>query len=279
MADALDVFSLGPEFDLDELKSAYRSVALRVHPDRGGSGDLFMTVNECFRVLCLEHNSRSGGGLHDQLKRDFDADVRTYDATGRKDVEFDITRFNEVFDSTRVDDETKDSGYGKWLGSGEGMGSGHVRPKLNPNSGADAFNTAFEKSVPLPEASETAIIVRPLDASGGSSLWLTELGGGRVDDYSMDSAFDCRIAHSTQRLAPASSRPPPVSSAATPERIAASRAEDLAKGLTEREAEVLAREERRQAMLESARREREMQKHARMADAHARANRMFLGYR
>lgn len=277
--DALDVFSLAADFDMDALKRSYKAVALRVHPDRGGNAELFRTVNECFRVLCLEHNSRSGGAMHDQLKRDFDADIRTYDSTGRRDAEFNIEQFNSVFQRTRIDDGVRDAGYGDWLQSDSGLPSAKKQPKLNPNAGADAFNRAFEQSVPPPKDAQTAIVVRPADAACGSSLWLTELGVDSVEDYTSGGAFDCRIAHSTQRLADPSARGMSGHRAMTPEQIEAQRSADLGRGLSFRESEALRREDEREARLDAARREREMSKHGRFAAAHAEANRMFLGYR
>ena len=276
--DALEVFSLPDDFDLEALKRSYRTVALRVHPDRGGTADLFRTVNECFRVLCLEHNSRSGGAMHDQLKRDFDADVRNYDAAARRDVQFNIQHFNSVFEQTRVTDGIRDTGYGGWLQSDQDLPSSRSQPRINPNAGADAFNRAFEQSVPAPKNEETAIVVRPADVTCGSSLWLTELGVDAVEDYSQAGAFDCRLAHSTQRLAdPRSVHLSDDHRAMTPAQIEAQRSADLGRGLSLHESDVLRREDERAARLDAVRREREMQKHRRFSDAHAQANRMFLG--
>eukprot|EP00873_Tetraselmis_striata_P043961 jgi/Tetstr1/464225/TSEL_009030.t1 len=276
--DALDVFSLDPDFDLDSLKRSYRTVALRVHPDRGGNGELFQTVNECFQVLCLEHNARSGGAPHDQLKRDFDADIRNYDATTRRDVKFNIQQFNSVFEQTRVEDGIRDTGYGGWLQSDEDLPSSRAKPRISPGAGVDAFNRAFEESVPAPKNEETAIVVRPVDVACGSSLWLTDLGEDSVEDYSQAGAFDCRLAHSTQRLAdPRSVHLSGDCRRMTPEQIEAQRSADMSRGLSLHETDVLRREEERAARLDRVRREREMEKHRRFSDAHARANRMFLG--
>jgi curved DNA-binding protein CbpA len=278
VAEALEVFSLPADFDLDSLKKAYRTVALRVHPDRGGNASLFRTVKECFAVLCMEHNSRSGGALHDQLKLDFEADVRNYDSVGRRDVEFDINRFNSVFENTRTKDGILDSGYGDWFQSGQDLPSSKSYPKINPKSGSEAFNKAFEDNVPAPKNTETALVVRPVDITCGSTLWLTELGVDSVDDYSNGAAFDCRIAHTTQRLA--DNREPTHRHdhrAQTPEQIQAQRTADLARGLTHLEYELLRRDEEKNARLDAARRDIEMQKHKRFSEAHAQANRMLLG--
>lgn len=268
--DALDVFALEKSFALDDLKQAYRTTALRVHPDKGGSEELFQTVNECFRVLTLEHKNRSGGSLHDQLKRDFDADVGSYNAPVLNKDKFDVERFNSVFETTQVADPAKDGGYGAWLESDQDLKRNKL--KMNPKTGTEAFNRAFDQSVPF-EAQANAIIVRPVDVTCGSSLWLTELGVDTVDDYTSSLGFDCRIAHSTQRLAdPAQADYQRDHRAMTPAQIQSQRASDLSRGLSIDEADTLKRDEEKQLRLDGLRREREMLKHGRFAQAHAAAN-------
>lgn len=277
--DALDVFALDAGFGLDDLKLAYRTTALRVHPDKGGSQELFQTVNECFRILTMEHRDRKGGSLHDQLKRDFEADVGNYGNDGSSILDkdkFDVARFNQVFETTQVDDPAKDGGYGSWLESDQDL-KRPAKHKINPKAGADAFNRAFEQSVPF-EAQQRAIVVRPVDLTCGSSLWLTELGVDTVEDYTTSLGFDCRLAHTTQRLAdPSISEFSSNHRAMTPAQIESQRASDLSRGLSMDEAQLLKREEEKQAMLDNLRREREMQKHGRFARAHAAANMALLG--
>ena len=277
--DALDVFALDAGFVLDDLKLAYRTTALRVHPDKGGSEELFQTVNECFRILTMEHKNRTGGSLHDQLKRDFEADVGNYAGHGSSILskdKFDVARFNQVFETTQVEDPVKDGGYGSWLESDQDL-KRSAKPKINPKAGTEAFNRAFEQSVPF-EAQQRAIVVRPVDLTCGSSLWLSELGVDAVEDYTTSLAFDCRLAHTTQRLAdPSISEFSSNHRAMTPAQIESQRASDLSRGLSMDEAELLKREDEKQARLDSLRREREMQKHGRFANAHAAANRALLG--
>nr|WRJ69893.1 DnaJ domain-containing protein [Oceanusvirus sp.] len=276
VSDALDIFSLPPDFSINDLKAKYRSIALRVHPDRGGTAQLFRTVNECFELLCLEHRSRAGGATHDQLRRDFDADVSRMDATSRRKVDndnFDIVRFNSVFEETRVADEIHDTGYGDWIRSDDSIEKKSV--KLNPKCSGDAFNRAFDKAVPVAKENKS-IIVRPVDLMCGSTLALTEIGAQSVDDYSMGGGFDCRLAHSSGRIA----NPDPClfdsSRVLTPDQVEARRTSDLERGLSLAEERELERENERQRMLDDARRGVEMTKYMKRAEAHSKANRMFL---
>ena len=273
--DAVQVFGLSPDFSLTDLKNRYRDVARRVHPDKGGSPELFNTVNECYKVLCLEHRARTGFARHDQLKMEFDADVSRYDSAGRRVAEnFSIAQFNEVFEKTKVADEVYGSGYGDWLTSEEDFVSESKAPKLNPKCGTDAFNRAFERAAPPPKE-ERSLIVRPLDANCGSSLALTELGGESTSDFSFDGGYDCRLAHSSRRLA-GNARARPSYSSTTPGRIEAEREADMARGLSDAELAALASQQDKEKQIDEARRQVEMTRHYRRAEAHASANRMFL---
>ncbi len=42
---------LADNYTLKELKSAYRKLALKIHPDQGGRADLFMTLQQAFAKL------------------------------------------------------------------------------------------------------------------------------------------------------------------------------------------------------------------------------------
>ncbi|AUF82680.1 DnaJ domain-containing protein [Tetraselmis virus 1] len=278
VADALDVFSLTPDFSLSDLKTKYKNIALKVHPDRGGTAELFKTVNECFEVLALEHRSRTGSTQHDQLKRDFESDVSRFDASTRRhydENQFDINRFNSVFEDTKIFDEVQDQGYGNWFESDEDYIPESKAPKLDPKCDMSAFNRAFEKSVPVANT-EQSIIVKPVDNMCGSSLTFTEIGGASVDDYTFSGGYDCRIAHSTHRLANPNAFQQRFASVTSPEQIAAERSVDINKGLSSAEQQALASHERKMQRIEEARRDVEMSRHSVRADAHARANRMFL---
>jgi hypothetical protein len=146
---ALAVFSLAEPFTEKDLSVAYRKVALRCHPDKGGRQDLFETVCECYKTL---HSHARAVGMWD------DPDVnRTYgsmlDLRGRDDGI--NTRRSEREDSERVRLRTEEDynargigiggggGIGSGGGSGSGIGSGScgVRPPLPAASGS-AFNVA-----------------------------------------------------------------------------------------------------------------------------------------
>lgn len=276
--DALAVFSLEPGFSLQELKKRFREIALTVHPDRGGAQNLFETVKECFEMLRLEHRARAGGAPHDQLKRDFEADVSDLNSRNRRSAdEFCLARFNAVFQDTRVPDRINDTGYGDWLQSAARVAA-RSKPKLDPKCSKEAFNRAFEKNVPVADESKS-IVVRPIDASCGSTLALTEIGARGVDDYSTEFAYDCRLAHAERRTAVAPDNRAFHDPIASPEQAAALREKDLERGLSFAETLELELQREKEAKIDGARRAVELRRHARRAQAHARANRILLADR
>jgi curved DNA-binding protein CbpA len=49
--DHYDLLGLSPEASSDEIRAAYRKLASKVHPDKGGTEALFCAVEEAYRVL------------------------------------------------------------------------------------------------------------------------------------------------------------------------------------------------------------------------------------
>ncbi|MGR5347154.1 hypothetical protein [Vibrio mediterranei] len=67
ISKARTLLSLNDKFTFDELKAAYRTAALRSHPDRGGDTKMMQSINESF-VLLSKHCVASHDGLSDYHK-------------------------------------------------------------------------------------------------------------------------------------------------------------------------------------------------------------------
>jgi len=71
--NALDILGLGPNYNLQELKSAYKRLAIQHHPDRpSGNKDKFQLITKCYMSLLeklksIETSSRG----HNDLKANF----------------------------------------------------------------------------------------------------------------------------------------------------------------------------------------------------------------
>ena len=63
-----EVLGVSKNFTFEELKDAYRRVVKFVHPDKGGSEQLFNIATECFRTLARELKMREEK-THDELRK------------------------------------------------------------------------------------------------------------------------------------------------------------------------------------------------------------------
>jgi curved DNA-binding protein CbpA len=65
MADLYEVLGVTRDATLDQIKTAYRRLALRHHPDKGGDAELFKKVSNAYQILSnpelRERYDHSGG--------------------------------------------------------------------------------------------------------------------------------------------------------------------------------------------------------------------------
>lgn len=219
---ALAVFGLGEKYGREELSGAYRRVALRCHPDKGGRQDLFDTVRDCYEAL-RDHALASGywdaadvGAAYESA-----AAARTAQASGgfrgegwraggsarpASGAAFNVAEFNRLYEETRGKNLERDAGYSDWLSRAAAEFAEPTEPSISPGAGAEAFNRAFERLTPALTSETGAVILRPQYASAGGLAGALYDDDEEVGDYTTDvggglCGSDCRIAHGEQRLA------------------------------------------------------------------------------
>ena len=62
LAEALDVLELSPKYSQAEVKAAYRRLALKHHPDRGGSLQKMVQVNLAYEAVTQPSKRTAGKG-------------------------------------------------------------------------------------------------------------------------------------------------------------------------------------------------------------------------
>ncbi len=152
---SLEVLGLEEEVALTEesLKAAYKSAALRAHPDKkGGSEEQFEAVTRAYAYL-TEILRRIHGGRTKESKVEAPntlQESRKEEAKAWQHVEpvrlnpkkLDMDAFNKMFEATRPPDPD-DDGYGDWLTSKQEE-SGPIT-KFGGKFNRDVFNKMFEE--------------------------------------------------------------------------------------------------------------------------------------
>lgn len=147
--DPYRVLGLSQNFTWDELKAAYRRISIQVHPDKGGSAELFSAVTDCFRNLAMELKAREANVNHHERRRQaqeyFEREAeeverfkqttlppptKTNDEKTNKaneaneareadDDDYNLSetsdfqaKFNRIFEKNKIDDEGHSFGYG-----------------------------------------------------------------------------------------------------------------------------------------------------------------------
>jgi curved DNA-binding protein CbpA len=204
--DPYEVLGVEKNFKWDDLTKNYKRLAKLVHPDKGGSEEVFNAVTECFRKLAREFKAREEK-THDELRngaRSYAADMqsRSADVRGTVNVGADADdaagfreKFNTAFEKNRLED---DDGTGHGIGYGAKMAAstGKVRedfsiPRVMKKYDTNTFNKVFE-TVTLADTREVIKYREPDALPVSKSLQYTELGKASTGDFSSTTEGEAR---------------------------------------------------------------------------------------
>ena len=184
----LQVLGLEEEVALTEeaLKKAYKRVALKAHPDKGGTEEDFEAITRAHAYLG-EILLRIKGGRGKEGKMEAPEALRDTRSGDAKDWEMvqpvrlnpkklDINAFNQMFEQTRIPDP-EEEGYGDWLKGADGPATG---PKFGGKFNRDVFNQAFEEEAAKRGVGQDLALRQPegLTLAPNSGVELGRAGGG-----------------------------------------------------------------------------------------------------
>jgi curved DNA-binding protein CbpA len=171
-ASCLEVLGIQEEVALTEeaLKIAYKKMALRAHPDKGGSEEYFEAVTRAYAYLSeiLKHmrgGKKDVGGRVDapttlHTTRDTEAEKWKHAEPVRLNAKnLDMNAFNKLFEQTHIPDPDSD-GYGDWLKSGD-KSTASSGPKFGGQFNRDVFNRMFEDEARKNQRGSNSLIVHP----------------------------------------------------------------------------------------------------------------------
>ena len=193
-SSCLEVLGIQEEVALTEesLKKAYKRMAVKAHPDKGGSEEMFEAVTRAYAYLSeiLRYMKGGRGATQSTASSQRDAQEvqsqRTQEAEQWKHTEpvrlnaknLDMNAFNKLFSETHMPDPDAD-GYGDWLKNDDGGGDGGSQSqsiKFKGTFNRDVFNRMFEDDAKKSQRGGNQLAVHPgemaltLNPSGGTEL-------------------------------------------------------------------------------------------------------------
>jgi curved DNA-binding protein CbpA len=198
--DPYKILGLPRDFNEQQLKDAFKKLAITTHPDKGGNEHLFNMVVASFKVLNKELNARKSDKQYDELKRNFQRDKASPSASPMDPNNgFNLNRFNQVFQENRLA-TVADSGYNDWLKKDVAAPTSHG--KVTEKN----FNKVFDKVV-TNETKDLIAYREPEALPTSKKVQYTELGLDKIDDFSGENLsrkklnfMDLKIAHTTSRI-------------------------------------------------------------------------------
>jgi len=215
-SSCLEVLGIQEEVALteDSLKKAYKRMALKAHPDKGGSEEYFEAVTRAYAYLSeilmfMQGGKRKTEGTvsaesasHLHSTRDQDAKQWEHVKPTRLDAKnLNMKDFNDLFEKTKLPDPDSD-GYGDWLKGNDASSATSMKFKGEFNR--DVFNRMFDEETKKSRMPSNQLVVHP----GQMALTLnptsgTDLLQERPDSYTAatNSRFqytDLRGAYTTE---------------------------------------------------------------------------------
>lgn len=217
MTNPYSVLGVSPNDDIQFIKQKYKQLALKMHPDRGGSEALFKMLQLSYAKILEEYKLRQIDKAFDQLKTEFEdfkveqeqsnknnINLKSYEDEDVHSGDF-KKRFNKVFEENKQS-SPYDKGYSNMM-----VNSSKTREDINisntiNNFTIDKFNNVFNNS---DSQNKKQLIKRsvPTPHSISKELSFTELGVDKINDFSGENKdtkglhyMDYNIAHTTSKL-------------------------------------------------------------------------------
>jgi curved DNA-binding protein CbpA len=183
------LLGLTQNYNMDQLKVAYRKKAIMTHPDKGGNPELFDEVTKAYFSLLEKLKNKEDDKQYMDLKNNAKTYIESQSLSNKQNInlgkdKFNLNEFNKVFEENKIADPT-DTGYDEWLKDDKNV---KEPPKVfSKKFNIDVFNSTFENWKDEDENLHREIVLRDEPSalvSFNGKTGFSELGVDRVDDFS-----------------------------------------------------------------------------------------------
>lgn len=206
--DPYKVLDLNYDYNEEQLKSSFKRLALKFHPDRpGGSEAHFRVIKQAYLELEEKLRMKEGDRQFNELKNqslDFlQSQPNVPPQQGKPVGVFDQNMFNKIYDENRTEQST-DFGYSDWMNE-NALDEKNNEPEkiLKGKFNRHNFNSAFDKRAPK-NTGEIIEYKVPQPLYSSNNINHTELGEDNIKNFSGKSGninyTDYKQAHTTSRL-------------------------------------------------------------------------------
>jgi curved DNA-binding protein CbpA len=187
----------GIDYSELEIKKAYRNLALKYHPDKGGSEEVFKILTKAYMYLLKKaQGSNYVEKNFMDLKGNYERDGGVGGGGGTNSDDFNVKNFNKLFEDNKLENEEWDNGYGDWKTDDV---SDTPKKIFNQKFTADIFNQVFNELKHNNTTNQEVIVYedpKPLTVS--NRFGFSDVDYKQTGDYSKE--YDIQDGNSRQGI-------------------------------------------------------------------------------
>jgi hypothetical protein len=179
-----------------EIKTAYRNLALKYHPDKGGSEEVFKILTKAYMYLLKQSEGQNYVEKNFMdLKKDYST-PQDYNSTSKNSDDFNVKQFNKIFEDNKLEDQDWEGGYGDWQTQNTETEPAKI---FNQKFNLDVFNKVFsELNNENNVVSDIQVYKEPEPLSLSNKIGYTSVDYKKTDDYSRE--YDIQDGTSKQGI-------------------------------------------------------------------------------
>jgi curved DNA-binding protein CbpA len=206
--DPFEIFDLEPDCSIDDIKTRYKKLIVRYHPDKSGydSTQEFRVLQKAYALLLSikEEEAKLTGQMTQtkeskeaerfEMENEFEQQVN-YQFEPSSGNNFNRTKFNQMFEQNRFVDESE-RGYSDWMKDDTNFGQ--QQPRV---ASKERFNEAFEEHIQK-QTSNQIIEYRDPETLICTTTGYEELGNDNSDFTNHGKYTDLKKAYTQGTLHP-----------------------------------------------------------------------------